>query len=635
MNENFLFNRIEKLEELMASLDEAQLLPVMKLDGQILVEAGAGSGKTRVIISRVEHMLLCGIPGENILMITFTNKAASEMRERLSERLGLSLKDIGITCGTFHSVGQEILYKYIDLLGKDKYFKVLDEKGSRGLLKEIIESKGYSDVLNERVVQELISLSMNKLMRISDLLIDNEKYKDQSEAIVEVAREYMIYKTDLNVLDYDDILYNWYLLMKKSPEVLDKLKSKYKYILIDEYQDTNKLQNELVKYLNNGNLFLVGDINQSIYGFRGSEIKNILSYKNNSETEIYKLENNYRSVGRIVDMSKDIIRHNQISSDIEVKSTREYGDKIQVCRCLNAQVEADYIVNEYIPDLLSKGRKLSDIAILYRNHEQGRAIEIELMKSGHNYELKRDKRLIDKECIKDILGYLKLLLNIEDEGSLKRITKVLKGVGEVAEGKILKSIELNKELNFNLIGVKNKGLKEFIDLYNSHRNLNLPIVDYIEDYLNVVYRPYLLRKVESYREEVENDISKLIEGIEVDISLNAYIQDMLIQELNVESGYDESRLFISTLHRSKGLEFRDVIILGCNEGKLPSSMSMRSESEIEEERRLFYVGVTRAKDSLLLSYLTRERSNYGDKSLEVSRFLLELDDKHYDHYDIE
>lgn len=631
--------RAEKLSELMDSLDDAQLGPVMKLEGNLLVEAGAGSGKTKVLVNRVYHMLLCGILAENILMITFTNKAASEMKERLIERLEGT--KVQINSGTFHSIGIEVLREYIDYLGRDNNFRVMEESESKKLIGRIIKELGYDDVLKAKEIQEILGLSMNKLSRVSEIVQGKINLEEVKDKIQEVGKEYMSWKRDINVLDYDDILYYWYLLMKKEPRVRKEIQEKYKYILIDEYQDTNKLQDEIVKLIESGNLMLVGDVNQSIYKFRGGDIENILNYRNREGLHIFRLENNYRSSGRIVEVSKEVISKNQNRGELEVKSVRGMGDKLKICRSDTRSVEADYIINEYIPELLSKGSKLSDIAILYRNHELGQEIEKLMMKTGYNYELKRDKKLVEREHIKDVLGYLKFLNNLSDMNSLKRVLKSVKGVGVKTEEKIEKHLLQTGEMNLDSLSIKNKDLKIVEYLYNKHQlilnnNGNLGFKDCLGDYYREHYRKYLGRKGEEEEIEYSKDIMLLMDGIDETKTLNEYLNDILINELNVESKEKEEKIFLSTIHRSKGLEFKDVILVGCNDGKLPSYTSMGNVKLMEEERRLFYVALTRAKESFLMSYVSREyRWNVGGQvSLDVSRFLLEISEKHYDHYDI-
>lgn len=654
-------NPIDKLNELMNNLADDQLLAVMSLDGICLVESGAGSGKTRVLTSRVFHMLLAGIRSENILMVSFTNKASKEMSTRLSNLLGSVYSSHyeleNLSCGTFHSIGIELLRDWIHLInnGLDKEFNIVDETDCLKLIKDIIKENNLS--LKERDVLNLISLSMNKLMKISDVLLNFERDVSNVSDYLLVAKEYVSRKRDLNVLDYDDVLYYLYLLLKKSDVFLNYCHERYHYILVDEYQDTNFLQDKIIELLSLGhnNVFLVGDINQSIYSWRGANLNNLLNYRNRSDVKKFSIGKNYRSQPNILKVADKIINVNSIKSDIVIEGTRDSGSNVEIYRCIDKKIESDFIVKDLIPRYLSLGYELSDIAILYRTNDYAKSIEVELIENGYSYDLRTGKKFIDKKHIKDLLAYLRMLNSLRDLISIRRVFHIFAGFGGKSVDKVIESINLNKR--FNEVDLKDcLGNRLFnvcnplLTIYNKYLNNEYSSVsDMLIEFKDEIYLPNLKMPLNN---EINSETVSLLNDIDLLISMcSGYdkIKDVLdiiyLDEdlINVNNSISTKRssdgIILSSVHKSKGLEFKNVIVVGCNDGRFPSDRSLLDTGDrggLEEERRLMYVALTRAEDNLVLTYLDRDfdYSVGGFVNLSVSRFLKDVPDSYYTHFNV-
>lgn len=638
--------------DFLKSLDEDQIKPVKELYGPVLVNAGAGSGKTRVIVYRVANMIYQDIKPDEILMMTFTNKAAREMKERISKLIGNKVN--GLTCGTYHHVGNLILRKYASLVGLQNNYTILDPDDVKSIMKMArIEVAGKNKLIpKEKVLIEIISLSINTNKPISEIIMN--QFSDhilQTEEIVKIAKEYMKLKTKSNVVDYDDILFYWRFLLKKHENVRAYLVNKYKFLLIDEYQDTNRLQSDIVNLMvgDDRNIMVVGDPNQSVYSWRGAEIENILNFKNDFEgCKEFEVGFNYRSTETILDLANESIDNNLKKSDLKLKTRNNGGRKPGIFKFPDSETEARYIVQQ-ISELIEEGIPLKDIAILYRNHYFAKDIEMELTRNNIPYELRSGVKFFEKKHIKDVIAYVRMNFNIQDEVSWYRNLQQLDGVGDKTIKSFVDTVMENSDVRYFLKEEKEfKFLKRgkssiiaFLDMFKASLEMNT-VQEIINKFLESHYESYIKLTFENAEDRLD-DVRALIDYSFKYDNIGEFLEDIsLLEEVygkddTEESKRDQEKIVLSTIHRSKGLEWKHVFLIGCTEGKFPSVKSDYNESYLEEERRLFYVAVTRAELELSISYITMEYSHEQGRRILVkpSKFLTELSEKVYSHYTFE
>lgn len=645
------------MEEILKQLNEMQRQAVIEKFGSLLVLAGAGSGKTKVLTSRIVNLVKSGINPYKILAVTFTNKAAKEMRERLSKMLGEeTVKKMWV--GTFHSICGRILrydienYKSPDGKVWTSNYVIYDENDSAALIKGAIKKLN----LDEKVYQpKLVKVAIsNAKSKMQDAYTFSSRARDyRTQKISEIYEDYEKQLLANNAIDFDDMLLLTVNLLNTNEEVRQKYHERFTHILVDEFQDTNISQYSLIKNIySNGkaeselsdrSLCVVGDVDQSIYSWRGADYKIILNFQSDfKNTKLIKLEQNYRSVSTILDAANSIIVNNTERVSKNLFSTKGQGEKIQIYEAQDESNEANYIVRK-IQDC---NDRLSDIAVLYRTNSQSRAIEEALISQGISYKMVGGLKFYDRKEIKDLIAYLKLVYNPHDSQSLRRIINVPKrSIGATTVQKVMEIADNNNISMFEVLsdvdsypelsGKTGAKLKGFVDIYakfaQSKNALPLPefIAFVIEEsgYLNELKE----EDTEESQTRIENlqeliNVSREFQPTEPDNVLGEFLaQVALVSDLDETADADNS-VTLMTLHAAKGLEFKNVFLAGLEEGIFPHSRSLNTNSEMEEERRLMYVGVTRAEERLWISYAKR-RMMWGEtRYYPPSRFLEEIPD---------
>lgn len=617
---------------MLENLNKEQLEAVTTTEGPLLVLAGAGSGKTKVLTTRVAYLIdELGITPESILAITFTNKAAKEMKDRIFKMLGTIAYQIQIS--TFHSFGLTILKEHYEKLGYDKNFTILDSDDSSTVVKKILKDmdkdpKKYS----YKAIRNKISSAKNELMEPEDL----EKFStnEMDELVVNVYKKYKEKLKTNNSVDFDDLLMLPITLFRKYPEVLKFYQDRFKYILIDEYQDTNEAQYLLTKMISAKykNICVVGDNDQSIYSFRGSNYKNILNFeKDYNNAKVIMLERNYRSTKQILDVANCIIKKNTLRKDKNLWTDNETGEKVKYHRAENEKDEAFYVKCQI--EELKKTEKLSEIAVLYRTNAQSRNMEEALLKENIPYKVIGSMYFYKRKEIKDLLSYLNVIYNSNDDISLLRVINVPKrGIGaktienlsiqaDLLNQSIYNTIENGKELEFKKIiedikaNKDNMSLTELVDYVLDKSGMRKELED--ENTLDSEVRLENLEEFKSITKNFEEE-----RGI---VSLEDFLMEISLVADVEEHKNNTEVVTLMTIHSAKGLEFDNVFVIGLEEGIFPHTNCLNDFNEVEEERRLCYVSVTRARKKLWLINAKR-RTIYGMDSMNPpSRFIKEID----------
>ena len=646
---------LEDNKSYLKDLNEAQLNAVIKTDGPSMVIAGAGSGKTRVLTYKIVHLVNNNVDPFEILALTFTNKAAREMKLRISSMIGES-ESKNIWMGTFHSVFAKILRFEAHKIGFTSDFTIYDVQDSERLISSIIKEKNLDkDIYRTKSIRNRISSLKNNFITVTGYfsnteLVESDKLSRKPET-GNIYKEYNERLVKSNSMDFDDLLMKTNELLNNHPEVLAKYQEKFKYILVDEYQDTNNSQYLIVKSLSDKyqNICVVGDDAQSIYSFRGANINNIINFRNDyDDVEIFRLEQNYRSTKNIVNAANSVIDHNKNKIDKEVWTDNDFGDRIEISSNQSDIGEARGLCQK-ITSL--NNTSFSDIAILYRTNAQSRPIEDSLRLNKIPYQIFGGVSFYNRKEIKDVLAYLRVIINSSDEESLKRVINYpARGIGQVTINKIIiaaqkhnltlyDTIKNHKELSIDFSGSVSIKLQNFIELIDVLKieNQKLNAFDLTKEVIDKVRIIDELKKDESPEgisrienvQELLNGIRDFIEDQKEIVDSNDNLSEFL-STVSLSTDFDlnnpdEDKVSLMTLHLSKGLEFRHVFIVGLEEDLFPSALSYNTRSELEEERRLFYVGITRAKDNLYLSY-ANSRYRWGKLIYcEESRFLNEID----------
>ena len=622
--------------ELLDKLNKEQRRAVVTTDGPLLVLAGAGSGKTRVLTCRIAYMIENGVAPWNILAITFTNKAAKEMEQRVRELIGERTDDMWVR--TFHSACVRILRKDIDKIGYDRNFNIIDSDDQKTLVKECLKELGIDEKdLTPKSVMSEISFAKDRLMTPDEYAAEaNYDFRKK-----QISNVYFLYQKKLksaNDLDFDDLIMLTVRLFNQSEETLEYYRKKFKYILVDEYQDTNKAQNELILCLaqKHRNLCVVGDDDQSIYKFRGADITNILEFEEAfPDATVIRLEQNYRSTQNILDAANEVIKNNIGRKGKKLWTDKGNGDFITVYKASNDYDEANFIADK-MNELSRKGYRYSDMAVLYRANSSSRSLEDVFMRKALPYRVLAGLRFYDRKEIRDMIAYLRLIKNPSDDISLKRIINVpSRKIGKVTLDSIAAAASRENTGMFfaiekNIDSFKG-GVSEFYRIISELRELSKTLT--VDELLNETYERT------GYRKYIENDdkaternenVIELINGAAEYVenanspSFEDYMDNLaLISDID---NYDEEldAAVLMTMHAAKGLEFPIVFICGFDDGIFPSFISIYEEDEIEEERRLCYVGITRAREMLFLT-CARSRMTYGKTSFySPSRFLDEI-----------
>lgn len=682
-NSQYCQLRKQYIEQQFCRLNDMQRQAVYCINGALLILAGAGSGKTSVLINRISNMVRFGdsynsdwfpkvdseyitalenavenkekldfetekeistgaIKPWNILAITFTNKAAAELRQRLSDSLGDTALDV--TASTFHSLCMRILRREGEILGYGKAFTVYDTDDQKRVMKEIVKDFG----IDEKFVR--IKTIMNKISGYKDKLIspaEAEKHANNTleGIVVKCYGEYQRRLKEANAMDFDDLIYNAVYLFKRFPDVLDHYQNRYRYIMVDEYQDTSTAQFELIDLLSKkyGNICVVGDDDQSIYRFRGATIENILNFEENFPGAVtIRLEQNYRSTANILNAANSVIENNQGRKGKTLWTAQKGGDKVKVFTLDREFDEAQNIVS-IIAENVKNGAKLSDHAVLYRMNMQSSAVENALARNGIPYKVIGGHRFYDRAEIKDIMAYINIVINPSDNLRLKRIINVpTRKIGATTVNSLS---ELSAENGLSMIEVlynlqayprllrAAKSLTAFLEIYKKLVKVyrEEPMENFVPQLIKITGYEDMLAAMGPEGETKLQNIGQLISNIQVYKDMNeGATLEMFMEEVSLISdidNYDENadNVTLMTIHSAKGLEFPYVFLIGVEEGIFPGDMSKYNPDDLEEERRLCYVGITRAKKELYISHV-KERMVFGQtKRPQPSRFIEEMD----------
>jgi DNA helicase-2/ATP-dependent DNA helicase PcrA len=645
-------------------LNDAQKAPVLHKDGPLMVIAGAGSGKTRVLTYRIAHLMEQGVDSFNILALTFTNKAAREMKKRIAEIVGNS-EAKNLWMGTFHSVFAKLLRFDGDKLGFPSNFTIYDTQDSQRLIASIIREMGLDkDVYKYKQVQNRISSYKNSLITVKAYFQNPELVEADAMAkrprLGEIYKNYVDRCFKAGAMDFDDLLLRTNELLNRFPEVLMKYQERFKYILVDEYQDTNHSQYLIVRALADRyqNICVVGDDAQSIYSFRGANISNILNFQRDyDDVGVYRLEQNYRSTKNIVNAANSIIAKNRDQLQKVVWTANDEGNKIKIHRSSTDAEEGRYVAGSIFEHKMQQQKPNGDFAVLYRTNSQSRAIEDALRKRDIPYRIYGGLSFYQRKEIKDVLGYLRLIPNPKDEEALKRIINFpARGIGQTTADKltvaanhygrsIFEVIENLDKLDLKInSGTKNK-LYDFVTMIKSFQIMAqgadaFAVAEHVAKKTGLLSEfkkdgtPEGIARMENI-EELLNGIKDFVEGqkeiADATGSLSEFLEDVaLATDMDKDIG-DDDRVALMTIHLAKGLEFPYVYVVGMEEDLFPSAMSMNTRSELEEERRLFYVALTRAEEQAYLTY-TQNRYRWGKLiDAEPSRFLEEIDDQYIEN----
>lgn len=639
-------------------LNETQRQAAMQIDGSVMIIAGAGSGKTRVLTYRIAHIIKQGNDAFNILALTFTNKAAREMKQRIETVVGSEARNIWM--GTFHSVFAKILRIEAEKIGYPKDFTIYDTDDAKSLIKTILKEMN----LDEKLYKP--GLVYNRISNCKNSLITHKEYikipelleADASTGRPLISKIFATYASrcyKAGAMDFDDLLLNTHKLFKEHIDVLYKYQHKFKYIMVDEYQDTNLCQYMIVKSLASmyENICVVGDDSQSIYSFRGANIQNILNFeKDYPDLKVFKLEHNYRSTANIVNASTSLIANNKEKLDKNIYTDNPDGEKIRLFRSPSDNEEGKAIAQSIIEEMHNKHLSYSDFAILYRTNAQSRAFEESLRKQNIKYKVYGGISFYQRKEVKDLLAYLRLVVNPNDEEALKRIINYpARKIGATTIDKlVVLASEHDKTMweivsntsAYPILGSAIAHIRDFHMMISSFQAMMksknaYEIAEYVakqSTLLKTLYEDKTVEGVSKYENLVEllNSIKEFTEDDtnESEKSLAAFLQEIALYTDADKDEEGDEKVTLMTIHSSKGLEFKHVYVVGLEENLFPSQLSLSSRPELEEERRLFYVAITRAEEQLTLSYATT-RFKYGNLiPCEPSRFLDEIDPRYLD-----
>jgi len=632
-------------------LNERQLATVMHPGGPMLVLAGAGSGKTRTLVYRVCRLIEDGVPPPKILLLTFTNKAAREMMGR-AERLLVNSAG-KISGGTFHSAGHRILRRYAEKLGYSPRFSIMDREDSKELMAAALTSLSEELVSKKRfpranMLLNLYSMVINTGHGLEDILAEQApQYLDRGEEISSVFRNYLERKRRADLMDFDDLLLNWLLLLTRFPKIRLELTQRFEHILIDEYQDTNRLQADISEAMlgPNRNLMVVGDDAQSIYGFRGADFENILGFpERHPDCQVFRLETNYRSSPEILALANSSIAHNVRQFQKNLRAVRGSAEKPRFVNVPSPDAQAEQVCNRIL-ELREQGFELDEMAVLYRNHAHSLDLQVELTRRNIPYQVRSGLRFFEQAHIKDLLAHLRSADNPRDEISFARMVKLRAGFGPRLAAKLFSAIEGAEPIrrlldtpvaSYGFPRAATASLEELLRLMGglTEETFRRMPGESIRLILSEFYGAWA-------RDHLENASSRLEDLEQLALYADAYpdcatflAEITLLNDLSGEDsigGPPDEQLTLSTIHQAKGLEWRAVFLLWLTEGRFPGP---RAEDE-EEERRLFYVATTRAKDELEMFHPLMARDRYRvDLILDPSRFILELPEEVYEEIHI-
>ncbi|HEY1252441.1 MAG TPA: ATP-dependent helicase [Thermoanaerobaculia bacterium] len=638
-------------------LNDEQRDVVLAGGGPILVIAGAGSGKTRTLVYRVARLIESGHDPSRILLLTFTNKAAREMLRRVETLLSIDVRRL--MGGTFHSVGNRLLRRFGTRLGLTPTFTILDPEDARELL-EAATSDRQIRTLEQRfpkgdVLLDLYSYTVNTGKSFTNVLAERAPHFAALEAeIISVLTRYRERKRAGNACDYDDLLLNWKRLLDESPEAAAQLGASYDHILVDEYQDTNTLQGDVIDRMAKlkRNVTVVGDDAQAIYSFRGASFQNILGFPERyPDAATFRLTRNYRSTPEILALANASIAHNERQFPKELRASREAGPLPAVVALPDIPEQARFAAQRLL-EWHDEGEKLQDLAVLYRAHYQALELQIELTRRGIPYEIRSGTRFFEQRHVKDVLAFLRIVVNPKDELSWKRALKIFPRVGERSAAAVWEAIGTRPDplSAFRALDASGAAFGRSADAAlkpcrSLLARLDSPAVrsspsEAIRAIVESVYKDFARAKFPNANARLD-DLEQFAQFAQTYESLPAFLEDVtLFNELSgedvVAGESEDDRVVLSSVHQAKGLEWSRVIVIGLSEGRFPSYRSASTDEGLEEERRLFYVAVTRAKNEVALVYPMLARDRYGvDVILEPSRFLAELPDGVYERWTVE
>ena len=639
-----------------AELNEQQCAAVTAPPGPALVIAGAGSGKTRTLTYRVAYLIENGVLPQNILLLTFTNKAAREMLDRVAALIPHDIT--GLWGGTFHSVGNRILRQHAVAAGFAKGFSIMDREDQQDLLDSVIAKLGI-DPKDKRfpkgeVLADVFSYSLNTGRSIDDVLV--EKYPhflEFSEQIAGAQKKYEAKKRDANSMDFDDLLEKTLLLLQRESAIAEHYQRQFQFILVDEYQDTNRIQADFIDILGKvqRNVMVVGDDAQSIYSWRGANFKNILDFpKRYPEARVYKIETNYRSVPDILDVANAAIAANVNQFKKELTSARDRGPVKPALVPLGDSAQQAQFVAQRILDLREEGIELDEIAVLYRAHYHSMEVQMELTRHGVPFEITSGLRFFEQAHIKDVAAFLKFVVNPRDEVAFKRMVRLLPGVGARSAEQLWEPV--NAGLSSGATSFRDllmpckvapKSRKAWEQLAHTLEEIAPalaphPPAEMIHSVIEAIYDDYAKAEFANYDSRRE-DLHTLANFAKQYTSAGDFLDQLaLLTSLDSEvaaGGEDDEMVTLSSVHQAKGLEWKVVFVIWMTDGMFPSSRSLENADAIEEERRLFYVAVTRAKDELYLTYPNlRLNAGYGEMLQRPSRFLGEVPKKLLEEWQI-
>jgi len=637
----------------------AQQLAVVKCsEGSKLVLAGAGSGKTRTLTYRTAYLLSQGVPPDRVLLVTFTNKAAREMLRRVSQLTGLEAHHLW--GGTFHAVGARLLRRHAEALGYSESFSILDEADQRDLMRicmtdvEVpVEQRRFP---SPRVLTSLLSLQANTRVPLEDLIETRYgRFLEWTELIAEIAVRYRERKRAANAMDYDDLLLLWLQLLTEHQEIRDRYGSQFQYILVDEYQDTNLVQAEIVETLANtqgGNLMVVGDDSQSIYAFRGANYDNILRFPDrNADTEVFKLEVNYRSTPQILELTNSSIHNNSEQYEKTLRARRDDGMRPAVVACSYPEQEAAFVA-ERILQLRDEGIELRNVAILYRAHSHRLSVETTLLRYDIPYEVRGGLRFFEQAHIKDVVAHLRLMENPRDEVAFRRVLLLQTGIGNVTAERVWQRagqksadaeslVERLRDSEGLLSSRARPGWGTFMETLESVLEAREDPETAIHAVLGSTYGEYAAGRFDNFESRIE-DLEQLAIFATQYSSVHALLEELLLlgelygQDVAGGGRDEEAGIVLSTIHQAKGLEWSVVFLVHLAEGMFPNPRALDEPGGEEEERRIFYVAMTRARDELYLCYPIMKPGGHGAALVQQpSRFLQELPEHLYERWQLE
>jgi len=645
-------------ENYLSDLNEVQRQAVEQTEGPVMIVAGAGSGKTRVLTYRVVHLVQKGVDPFNILALTFTNKAAKEMRNRIEKIAGTDARNLWM--GTFHSIFARILRYEAARINYPNNFTIYDSEDSKSLIKTIIKEEGLNpDIYKAGGVLSQISLAKNNFVTVSEYINNPEiQANDIANGKPKIGLLYELYVKRCfasGAMDFDDLLLKTYQLFNDNADILNKYQQKFKYVMVDEYQDTNHIQYLIIRKLAaaNRNICVVGDDAQSIYAFRGANIKNILNFeKDYPELKVYKLEQNYRSTKNIVEAASDVIKKNKYQINKQIWTDNEEGNKIKVFKAQTDNEEGSFVSQSIYEEKMQARNSNSDFVILYRTNYQSRAFEESLRRLNLPYRIVGGVSFYQRKEIKDMLAYFRLAINPRDEEAFKRVINYpARGIGDTTVNKILL---VSKEEGLSLWDIVQtpelfgfdsrvrKALADWSDMIKlfSLETETKPASDAAMEIakrsgiLKHLFEDKTIEGINRYEnvQELLGAVKEFTERTDVeDKHLGVFMQDVALLTDADQKDDDDDKITLMTIHQAKGLEFPYVYIVGLEENLFPSQMSMQSREDLEEERRLFYVALTRARQKVFLSF-AMQRFRWGSMvHSEASRFIDEINPKFLDY----